>query len=171
MMRGMTTQPLHKICLGLCSNLGDRLANLRTAFAELRKVMTISASSLVYENPAAFVTDQPDFLNAAVSGETVMDPEELLRIVKNIEHALGRKPTFRNGPRVIDIDILFYDDLKLSAPGLTIPHPGVPDRMFVLRPLDDIVPDWPHPVTGLTVRAMLKDLPDTHDMHPSSEAL
>ena len=167
----MTTSPSHKICLSLCSNLGDRLANLRAACAELRKHMTISSLSLVYENPAAFVTDQPDFLNAAVAGETVMEPKALLRTIKEIERSVGRQPTFRNGPRVIDIDILFYDALKFSAPELTIPHPGVPERMFVLRPLDDIVPDWPHPVTGLTVRAMLKALPDTHDMRPLSEAL
>jgi 2-amino-4-hydroxy-6-hydroxymethyldihydropteridine diphosphokinase len=170
MMRGMPLQPLHKIALALGSNIGDRLANLRKAREALARYVTITAASPVYETAPAYVTDQPSFLNAALTGETALEPQALLFTVKNIERDVGRTPTFRFGPRVIDIDILFYGDLRLLTPELSVPHPALAERSFVLKPLADIAPDWPHPATGLTVRAMLEALPDADSLRPLDEA-
>jgi 2-amino-4-hydroxy-6-hydroxymethyldihydropteridine diphosphokinase len=159
MMRGMEI-PSHKVCFSLGSNVGDRLANLRAAHKALQRYMTVTDLSPIYETAPAYVTDQPDFLNAALTGTTALEPQALLFTIKEIEREVGRQPTFRFGPRAIDIDILFYDALQVQSAELTIPHPGLPERAFILQPLVDIAEDWPHPVTGHTVRAMLDALPD-----------
>lgn len=169
MMRGMTGQTMHTIALALGSNLGDRLANLRKTREALARYMTVTATSPIYETAPVYVTDQPAFLNAALIAQTALDPQTLLFTIKNIERDVGRTPTFRFGPRVIDIDILFYDDLQYITPELSIPHPGLPERSFVLNPLADVASGWKHPVTGLTVRAMLEALPDADSLHPLSE--
>lgn len=147
------------IILALGSNLGDRLDFLRKTIEGLRPFVTINAVSAVYETSPAYVADQPVFLNAVVMGTTALEPLALLWTVKGIENELGRTPTFRYGPRVIDIDIVFYGDKILKIPELSIPHPRVQERDFVLRPLCDIAPDWKHPETDKTAAEMLNALP------------
>jgi 2-amino-4-hydroxy-6-hydroxymethyldihydropteridine diphosphokinase len=151
------------VILALGTNLGDRLANLAAAQAMLAEHMTLIARSPVYETPPWGFTDQPAFLNMTLIGRTLRAPGaqsalDLLAALKNIEQELGRQPTFRNGPRLIDLDILFYASLVLDLPGLTIPHPRLAERQFVLVPLADIAPGFVHPVSGLTVRQMLERL-------------
>lgn len=145
----------HTVYLSLGTNLGDRAANLKQAIASLTPQMTVKARSEVYETPPWGYKEQEPFLNQAVKATTYLDPEPLLKHLKRLEVALGRKATFRYGPRLIDIDILFYDDLLLETPSLVIPHPHVHERGFVLMPLMDIAPDLVHPQTGRSVREML----------------
>ena len=144
----------HIVYLALGSNLGDRLANLKQAIAALTPQMDVKAKSQVYETPPWGYEDQPAFLNQAVKAKTYLDPESLLKHLKRLEVALGRKESFPNGPRLIDIDILFYDDVVLDTPSLTIPHPRLHERGFVLLPLMDIAPDLVHPLSKKTVREM-----------------
>lgn len=155
----MTDQPV-PIALALGSNLGDRLGALRKAVELLRSIVDITTVSPVYETAPAYVTDQPVFLNAAVAGTTKLEPLALLWSVKDLEHEIGRTPTFRYGPRVIDIDIVFYGDLILKSPELTLPHAHLEERTFVLEPLKDVVPDWKHPVLGKTPAEILATLPE-----------
>jgi 2-amino-4-hydroxy-6-hydroxymethyldihydropteridine diphosphokinase len=145
----------HTVYLALGSNLGDRLANLKQTRAALPPQMEVKAKSHVYETPPWGHTDQPKFLNQVVKVNTYLEPEPLLKHIKRLEVALGRKATFPNGPRLIDIDILFYDDLILEAPSLVIPHPRLHERGFVLMPLMDIAPDLVHPVNKKSVREMV----------------
>jgi 2-amino-4-hydroxy-6-hydroxymethyldihydropteridine diphosphokinase len=116
--------------------------------------MEVKARSQVYETPPWGYEDQPKFLNQAVKATTYLDPEPLLKHLKRLEAALGRNVSFQNGPRLIDIDILFYDDLVLNTPSLVIPHPRLHERGFVLRPLMDIAPDLVHPVHKKSVREL-----------------
>lgn len=152
---------MEKIALALGSNQDDRLAALRAAVAGLAPYVDVTAVSPVYETKPVYIGDQPDFLNAAVTGETRLAPLTLLWNLKQLEIELGRMPTFHYGPRLIDIDILFYGDQVFSSPELHIPHPRMAEREFVLRPLADIVPDWQHPESGLTVAKMLAALPES----------
>jgi len=144
----------HTVYLALGSNLDDRLANLKQAIAALTPQMEVKAKSQVYETPPWGYEDQPKFLNQVVKVNTYLDPEPLLRHLKRLELALGRKESFPNGPRLIDIDILFYDDLVLNTPSLVIPHPRLHERGFILLPLMDIDPDLRHPVNKKSVREM-----------------
>jgi 2-amino-4-hydroxy-6-hydroxymethyldihydropteridine diphosphokinase len=145
----------HTVYLALGSNLGDRAANLKTAVGLLAPQMTVLAKSPVYETPPWGHTDQPDFLNQVVKVETHLQPLPLLKHLKRLEVAMGRQPSFPKGPRLIDLDILFYDDLILRDFEISVPHPGVHERAFVLVPLNDIAPDLIHPVIGQAVREML----------------
>jgi len=147
------------VALGLGSNIGNREAALRAALSGLAPFIDIKAVSNLYETAPAYVTDQPAFLNAAAVGEAKLEPLILLRAMKQLESDLGREPTFRYGPRLLDIDIIFYGDRELKTPELTLPHPRLAEREFVLRPLADIAPDWLHPVTGLTIAEMLALVP------------
>ncbi|HSL46843.1 MAG TPA: 2-amino-4-hydroxy-6-hydroxymethyldihydropteridine diphosphokinase [Anaerolineales bacterium] len=144
----------HIVYLALGSNLGDRLTNLKQAINSLTPQMDVKAKSQVYETPPWGYEDQPKFLNQVIKAKTYLDPEPLLKHLKRLEVALGRKESIRNGPRLIDIDILFYDDRVLDTPSLVIPHPRLHERAFVLLPLMDIDPDLVHPVSKKSVRAM-----------------
>ena len=144
--------------LSLGSNLNDRYANLQRAIAGLQKHFTITAISPVYLTEPWGDTDQPAFLNICVAAATSVAPHEALRLIKAIEADMGREPTRRWGPRLIDIDILFYDKLVLSDQELTIPHPRIGERAFVLAPLADIIPDFRHPQTNETIEEMLERL-------------
>jgi 2-amino-4-hydroxy-6-hydroxymethyldihydropteridine diphosphokinase len=145
----------HTVYLSLGSNLDNRLANLKQAIFSLSPQMNVKAKSEVYETPPWGYEDQPMFLNQAVQAETYLEPEPLLRHLKRLEIALGRKTTFRFGPRSIDIDILFFDDLIMETPSLIIPHPHVHERGFVLLPMMDIAPDLVHPVKKKSIREMI----------------
>jgi 2-amino-4-hydroxy-6-hydroxymethyldihydropteridine diphosphokinase len=149
---------MHIVYLALGTNLGDRMENLRRAIAALPPAVLVTTISPVYETPPWGYTDQPAFLNMALTGETENSPSDLIAFLKNLETELGREKTFRNGPRLIDIDILFYDDLRLDEPGLVIPHPRLHERAFVLVPLNDIAPNLIHPELGRAVRDLLKDV-------------
>lgn len=146
---------MSRIYLGLGSNLGDRYANLQRAVDELRNYLTITAVSPVYSTEPWGDADQPAFLNICVAAVGTLSPYELLAHIKKIEGKLGRTPTRHWGPRLIDIDILFFDDLIFSDEKLTIPHPYIAERSFVLAPLAVIIPNFRHPQTGLSVQEML----------------
>lgn len=147
------------VYISIGSNLGDREENCKQALRLLQgSGILIKKQSLMYETEPWGVKDQPKFINMAIEVETDKKPEELLRILKEIEKEVGRKETVKWGPRVIDLDILFYDNLILKTKNLEIPHPLLHERDFVLKPLCEIAPDKKHPVTGKTVKEMAASL-------------
>lgn len=149
------------IFLALGTNLGDREKNLRKALAAMPpKVRVVLVSSVLETEPWGF-ENQPSFLNQVIRAETDLSPLDLLRHLKSLETELGRKPTFRYGPRLIDLDILFYDDLILETSELTIPHPYLHKRNFVLIPLAEIAPELFHPVLKKTIQELLDLREDT----------
>ncbi len=145
----------HMVYLALSSNLGDRQQNLALALEKLAPVVHIQTISSTYETEPLGYLDQPRFLNMVCGGETTYEPWELLLAVKALEVAIGRRPSFRNGPRVIDIDILLYDQLVVKQENLVIPHPGIAERAFVLVPLAEIAPTIVEPGSGRTVQELL----------------
>lgn len=145
----------HVVYLSLGTNLGNRPANLKQAISMLPPQMVVKSKSKVYETPPWGYTEQDDFLNQVVKVTTYLEPLSLIKHLKRMEVAMGRKPTFRHGPRLIDIDILFYDDEILKAPSLTIPHPRLHERGFVLLPMMDIAPDLMHPVVQRKIRELV----------------
>lgn len=144
----------HIVYLALGTNLGDRPANLKQAIASLTPQLEVKLKSQVYETPPWGVENQPKFLNQVIKAQTYLDPEPLLKHLKRLEVALGRIPSVPNGPRLIDIDILFYDDLVMDKPSIVIPHPRLQERGFVLLPLMEIAPNLVHPVSKKTVREL-----------------
>lgn len=146
------------VVIALGSNLGDKAGSLRRALRELSRIVSIRRQSRVLRTAPAYLVHQPDFLNMAVLGETRLPPRALLRALKRIERRLGRKPSVRNGPRPIDLDIIYYGGLVLRTPDLIIPHARVAERRFVLEPLAEIAPCWRHPVTHRTADEMLADI-------------
>ncbi len=150
-----------KVYLSLGSNLGDRLANLERALELLADGgCKVVRRSRVYETAPLYYLEQPAFFNMAAACETELSPEGLLVLIGRVESALRRRRLVRNGPRTIDVDILFYGGLRLSSPGLELPHPRLVEREFVLAPLAEIAPGLRHPATGLTPARMLFDLKD-----------
>ncbi|MEO7075284.1 MAG: 2-amino-4-hydroxy-6-hydroxymethyldihydropteridine diphosphokinase [Ktedonobacterales bacterium] len=145
---------IHQVCLGLGANLGDRDASLRRATAALQALSPMlrpTRVSSIYDTAPELETEQPRFHNAACVAQTTLEPRALLRALKRIEMELGRAPTYRYGPRAIDLDILLYDELILTSDELSIPHPRLAERAFALVPLAEIAPDLVHPVLGMTI--------------------
>jgi 2-amino-4-hydroxy-6-hydroxymethyldihydropteridine diphosphokinase len=145
--------------LALGSNVGDRMANLRQAITFLGGSPGISVERVagIYETEPVGVRDQPWFLNTAVRVSTELSPQGLLAAAKQVEATVGRTATYRWGPREIDVDVLLYGDVKLAEPTLTIPHPRMAERLFVLLPLRDLFPDW-RDVGGTAVAVLIERL-------------
>jgi 2-amino-4-hydroxy-6-hydroxymethyldihydropteridine diphosphokinase len=155
--------------LALGSNLGDRLANLSQAMEDMAPEVKVAARSSVYETLPWGILDQPVFYNQVIRVQTELLPEALLSHLKAIEKKMGRQASVRNGPRLIDLDILFYDQLVLDTPGLSIPHPRMAGRAFVLVPLVELAPVWVHPKLQITVASMLDGL-DTGSVRQLQES-
>jgi 2-amino-4-hydroxy-6-hydroxymethyldihydropteridine diphosphokinase len=147
------------VYIGIGSNLGSREDNCKAAIRHLidNGIKVLKLSSMIETEPWG-VKDQPKFINMAAKVETGLGPEELLRLLKQIEATIGRRQTIHWGPRAIDLDILFYDDLVLKTPDLEIPHPGIADRYFVLSPLAEIAAEIIHPVIKKSIKELLNEL-------------
>lgn len=145
--------------IGIGSNLGERVANCLKAIDLLReKGLIIKKLSSFYETKPWGFAEQPYFINAAIEAETSLLPDELLAVLKNIEKGMGRIDNIQWGPRIIDLDILFYGDEVVETESLNIPHPLLQERAFVLIPLEEICPDKIHPIIKKTVRQLKEDL-------------
>ncbi len=147
-------EKMNQVFFGIGTNLGRREQNIRQALAGLAHFCQITAVSSLYETLPWGVTAQPGFLNLCAAAMTELTPHTLLARLKQLEMAMGRQVTYRWGPRLIDIDILLYNDLIMHDDRLTIPHPRLPERAFVLTPLVEIASAVRHPQTGKTLAEM-----------------
>ena len=141
--------------LALGSNLGDRLGHLARAIRALEEIGQVAAISGVYETAPAGYTDQGNFYNMAVQLETDLEPDVLMIVLDDLQAALGKSTPFPNGPRTIDIDILLAEDTVIDSVELTLPHPRMHERLFVLHPLAEIAPLAIHPLLGLTIENLM----------------
>lgn len=150
-----------RVFISIGSNLGDRVLNCKTALKEITASAKVLRVSSVYETEPVGNEDQPRFINCAAEIETALSPEELLKRLQYIEEKIGRLRGERWGPRSIDIDIIFYDDLIIDTEELKIPHVSAHARRFVLEPICEIDPSLVHPGFGVRVRDLLRDIEDT----------
>ena len=155
------TKPIATAYLSAGSNLGDRKLNLERALQSLAaggaQPMRISA---YFETEPVGFQDQPWFLNIALEVDTCLSPNALLECCHGIERSMGRVRTFRDAPRTLDLDILLYEDRTINEPRLTVPHPRMTERKFVLKPLAQIAPELVHPVLKKTILSLLESCPD-----------
>lgn len=151
---------LQKAYISAGSNLGDRKANLEFALTSLAEKTSVLKVSSLYETEPVGYLDQPWFLNIVLELETGLAPSDLLRLCQEVEASCGRIRTFPNAPRTLDLDVLIYGDVVLQEEKLTIPHPRLAERKFVLEPLAEIAPDLVHPVLQRTARSLLDDCRD-----------
>ena len=162
---------MHKIVyLSLGSNLGDREANLRTAIEKLGEFGNIAAISSFYETEPVEVTAQPWFVNCAVKLDTEKMPRQLISAILALEQSMGRQRKQQKGPRTIDIDVLLFGSSVIEIPSLTIPHPHLHERRFVLEPLAEIAPDARHPIFKRSMRELRDALPPGQTVRKLSPA-
>lgn len=154
----MNNCAIHTVFLGLGSNMGKKEDNIRLAIEMLKERIDIEIVSSIIETEPYGYTEQPRFLNCCLMGKTALLPRELLEFVLGIEKKMGRVREFKWGPRNIDIDILFYDDLIIEQDDLIIPHPELYKREFVLIPLLEIAPEFIHPKFKKTIRELYESL-------------
>ena len=151
---------MHQIFLALGSNIENRKQYIEEALLLLREKVHDIIVAPLYETKPRYFEYQQNFLNTVLSGYTDLEPRELLQFTKAVQKEVGRVDRFRNGPREIDIDILFYDNVVYKDEELEIPHPRLQERDFVLQPFSDINPNFPHPVLKKTIRELLATLPE-----------
>ncbi|MGH9734919.1 MAG: 2-amino-4-hydroxy-6-hydroxymethyldihydropteridine diphosphokinase [Candidatus Acidiferrales bacterium] len=156
---------MHKAYLSLGSNMRDRAANIARAIEELRKRgVRVTRQSSLYETEPVEFADQPWFLNSAIEAETDLEPQELMKLVLQIEATMGRERRLPKGPRVIDIDILLYDGMVIRTPELEVPHPRMAGRRFVLVPMAEIASGVIHPALKKTIAQLLAETSDRSDV-------
>ena len=152
---------MNKTYLLLGSNIGNNSLQLSVAIKNIEKrIGAITRNSRLYSTSAWGDTRQPDFLNQVLVVETALTPIETMQTILDIEKEMGRVRTLKNAPRIIDIDILFFNKMILDTLMLTLPHPEIQNRRFVLIPLNELAPNFHHPVLGLSVHQLLKICPD-----------
>ncbi len=153
------------ILIGFGSNQGDSVAVCREAIQCLRNhpAVGVGRVSSFYRTAPVGLTDQAWFVNGVVRGRTLLPPEDLLRVLHEVEHAFGRRRTIRWGPRTLDLDLLAYGDRVIQLPDLTVPHARMHERRFVLAPLAEIDPEWVHPTLQKSARCLLDELAETAD--------
>lgn len=158
--RSNATLATERCFVGLGSNMGDRRGTLESALGALhhQPAIEITAVSSAWETSPVGPLAQADFLNAAAELRTTLEPRRLLEVLQSTEDAHGRRRRQRWGPRTLDLDLLLAGDRRLEEPGLTVPHPRLTQRRFVLEPLLEIAPDLVHPVSGERLAAVLADL-------------
>ena len=160
----------HTICLHLGSNLGSRSLNLEKAILGIsQEIGEVTNQSSIYQTQAWGETEQPDFLNQAVLAITELLPHDVLKKLLGIEEKMGRIREKKWGPRIIDIDLLFYDDLILETPDLTIPHPQISNRNFVLIPTMEVFGNFIHPVFNLSIEELYLRCRDQGEVYLSED--
>lgn len=156
----------HTVFIGIGTNLGDRENNLEQALAALGTILHIAGRSSVYETEPFGYAAQGWFLNMVVQGTVTDAPRTLLKKLQAIEHRMGRQRSILHGPRIIDLDILFFDDLVIADPDLTIPHPEIQNRGFVLVPLNELAPAFVHPLLHRNIQSLLHGLNNSKQVTP-----
>jgi 2-amino-4-hydroxy-6-hydroxymethyldihydropteridine diphosphokinase len=156
---------MEQVLIGFGSNLGDSLHICVAAVERLRAhpLLRVLKTSSFYRTSPLMLSDQPWFINGVVLCETDLSPEALLGVILEIEKDFGRDRQIRWGPRTLDLDLLAYGDLQVNLSELTIPHPRLHERRFVLEPLLEIVPDWVHPTLNITARNLLRAIAEEDD--------
>jgi 2-amino-4-hydroxy-6-hydroxymethyldihydropteridine diphosphokinase len=153
------TQRARLAFLGLGSNVGNRRAYIERALAEIARTAPVLATSSFYRTEPVGFADQPAFWNVVAAVAWSGEPEALLALTRRVEKIVGRTPSFRNGPREIDVDVLDLEGVRRERSDLILPHPRLDERRFVLEPLREIAPGWRHPVRGKSAAELLKALP------------
>ena len=157
----------HTLFIAIGTNLGERLENIFTAITRLAEFdIHVTKTSRVYETAPMYVEDQPRFLNMAIMAETALDAEDILKALKFLEDDIGRVKSIRNGPRLIDLDILYLDDQIIDEPHLQVPHVRIEERQFVLQPLLDLNADWLDARTGKIIKEMAQALAPDATLQP-----
>jgi len=145
------------VYLGLGSNIGDKQGNIASALCRISEICEVKKKSRMYLTEPVGNTEQDWFLNCVVEIQTEIEPKQLLSSFKSIERKLGRAKNVKNGPRIIDIDILFYGNNIVTTKNLVIPHPLLHERLFVLQPMIDLNPDFIHPVLKKSIQELYKN--------------
>ena len=153
-----------QIFLGLGSNLGDREENLRRAIELLAREIEVTKRSSVYETAPLYLKEQPEFLNMVLGAKTELAARKIFKKIKHIEKDMGRTHSERFGPRLIDIDLLFYGTETIKEPDLQVPHQELSERAFVLVPFCEIAPKFLHPVLGVTISELLSRVSGREDV-------